>query len=668
MKMDEHIGGRLLVMKKSVQQMFNNLSLFLYLQIAYYGSLGVDYHSLDFRRPELRPRRPNIIPINRIVVKKISAPKLTKEVATVYETGTFHDLHLPVKHDLSKEKVPEHGVYENEPGFREGVFRETDYQQAEVIEPGTLGALINDWKMKGKPTLLGARKAPIDIDKSNTGPEVLENEPTTLEGVVREKDESQGAKPGDGTARNLLEICKTWTDTVSVERKPINLVEDPSAPTVFESEPTVREGVIRNTDKIEDATLEAGGAKGLVGYWKTVTDDVNVERRPINVREGKEIVLESEPIVREGVVRESDPKDNLTEELLAQQKAKLSREAYLEAQRLAAEHKGKAVVLDLAQDGGVLENEPTTRTDVVKSDVTLEDFVPGEKHTHKLLSRYIEMAAADYAGSRGPVEIDRSGGLICENEPASLADGIVRGGITGPEVNFEEGKTRSMVDQWRNKGDAEFRRHFEGKPQWVLEIEQNQEAGVYENEPTVREGVLREQDIYVPVGHTVPTEVTKGMKDMWLNREAYEEEKRMRMREQKPEVRPKKKLFDAWIPEGDEGEEEEEEETEANDAKMVNGDAKESEKKKTSSSSKKKAESSSSDAKKKSSESAKKKDKDKEKDKDSSSDKKRTTSTSSSDNKDKASAKKKATSSDKSEKQDKQEKEKEKEKEKVKTK
>ena len=618
--------------------------MFLSLQIAYYGSLGVDYHSIDFRRPELRPKRAHAVPINRIIVKKITAPKLAKEVAHVYETGTFTDIHPVIKHDLNKEKVPEHGVYENEPGHREGVFRETDYQQHEFIEPGTLGALINDWKMKGKPTLLGARKAPIDIDKTNTGPELLENDPTQLEGVVRERDASEGAKPGEGTARNLLEICKTWTDTVSVERKPINLAEDPNAPTVFESEPTVREGVIRNTDKIEDATLEQGGAKGLVGYWKTVTDEVSLEKRPINVREGKEIVLESEPIVREGVVRESDAAEDLTAKLLAEQKAKLSREAYLEAQRLAAEHKGKAVVLDLAQDGGVLENEPSVRTDVVKSDVTLEDFVPKEKHTKKLLSRYIELAAADYAGSRGPVEIDRSGGLICENEPAQLADGIVRGGISGSEVNFEEGKTRSMVDQWRNKGDAEFRRHFEGKPQWVLEIEQSQEAGVYENQPTTREGVLREQDIYQPVGFSVPTEITKGMKDMWLNREAYEEDMRMRTREQKPEVRPKKKLFDAWIPEPGSEEEEEEEETPAKND-MVNGDVKESDKK---SSAKKKTETDkkkgSDTDKKKASEPAKK-----------GSDKKKSSSEADkkkaaiSDSKDKASSKKKATSSTSSE-------------------
>ena len=490
--------------------------------------------------------------------------------------------------------------------------------------------------MKGKQTLLGARKAPIDIDKSNTGPELLENQPVELEGVVREKDASGGAKPGQGTARNLLEICKTWTDTVSIERKPIQLAEDPSAPTVFESEPTVREGVIRNTDKIEDATLESGGAKGLVGYWKTVTDDVNIDRRPINVREGKEIVLESQPIVREGVVRESDAGEDLTGKMLAEQKAKLSREAYLEAQRLAAEHKSKAVVLDLAQDGGVLENEPSVRTDVVKSDVTLEDFVPGEKHTKKLLNRYVEIAAADFAGgSRGLVEIDRSGGVICENEPAQLADGIIKGGITGREVNFEEGKTRSMVDQWRNKGDKEFKRHLEGKPQWILEIEQAQEAGVYENQPTVRDGVLREQDVYQPVGYTIPTEITRGMKDMWLNRESYEEERMRQMREQKPEVRPKKKLFDAWIP--DAGGEEEEEEEEEPPVNMVNGDVKDKKPEKKSSSS---------SGKKKSSESS-------DKTKSSESDKKKATS-----DKDKASAKKKATSSTSSEPSEKSEKEK----------
>ncbi len=552
---------------------------FLHLQIAYYGSLGVDYHSIDFRRPELRPKRAHAVPINRIVVKKVTAPKKTSEVAHVYETGDFCDLHYAVKHDLSKEKVPEHGVYENQPGTREGVFRETDYIQDEVIVPGTLGALINDWKMKGKPTLLGARKAPIDIDKQNTGPELLENQPVELEGVVRERDSHEDSlKPQAGTAKNLLDICKNWTDTVSVEKGAVILADDPAAPSVFESEPTVREGVIRNTDKQEDATLESGGAKGLVGYWKTVTDEVSVERRPVNVREGKEIVLESEPIVREGVVRETDTAEDLSAQLLAEKKAKMLKEAYLEAQRLAAEHKGKAVVLDLAQDGGVLENEPTVRTDVVKSDVSLEDFVPKEKHTKKLLNRYVEIASSDqWGGARGPIEIDRSGGIICENEPVSLADGIIRGGVSGHhEVNFEEGKTRSMVDQWRHKGDAEFKRHFEGKPQWVVEIETSQEAGVYENEPTEsREGVLRERDVVQPVGFQVPTEITKGMKDMWLNREAYEEEKTRRMRETKPEVRPKKKLFDAWIPDaGAAAPEEEEEAPPPQSNGVVNGDVK----------------------------------------------------------------------------------------------
>ena len=597
------------------------------MQIAYYGSLGIDYHSIDFRRPELRPKRERPVPINRIVVKKIAPPKKTKDVANVYETGDFCDLHYAVKHDLSKEKVPEHGVYENQPGVREGVYRETDYAQDEFIEPGTLGALINDWKMKGKQTLLGARKTPIAIDKNNTGPELLENEPIELEGVVRERDSNESAlKPQEGTAKNLLDVWVNASDTVSVERKPITLVEDPSAPTVFESEPTVREGVIRNTDKIEDATLEQGGAKGLVGYWKTVTDDVNVERRPVNVREGKEIVLESQPIVREGVVRETDKGEDLSAQLLAEKKAKMLKEAYLEAQRLAAEHKGKAVVLDLAQDGGVLENEPSVRTDVVKSDVTLEDFVPKEKHTKKLLNRYMEIAASDqWGGSRGPIEIDRSGGIICENEPAALADGIIRGGGAGHgEVNFEEGKTRSMVDQWRNKGDAEFKRHFEGKPKWVQEIEQAQEAGVYENEPTVREGVLREADVYQPVGFSVPTEITKGMKDMWLNREAYEEERLRQMRENKPEVRPKKKLFDAWIPDAGGEEEEEEEETPAPQTNgPVNGEAApaKSGKKSTTIAANKKKE----PEKKKSSDAASKK-------------------TAASDSKDKASPKKKATS------------------------
>ncbi len=538
--------------------MFNIFSF----QVAYYSSIGVDYHGLPGGR-EARPRRDRPVPINRILIKKITPPKKAKDVAGIYEEGTFTDLHYPVKHDLSKEAVPEHGVYENQPSEPlPNLFRETDFVTPDLLQPGALGELLADWKMKGKQTLLAARKAPIKIDKEKSGPELLENEPIVREGVLREKDpnESDVNKPQAGTAKNLHDIWINATDTVSVTKKPINLVEDPSAPTVFESQPIVRDNVIRNTDKVEENQFEQGAAKGLVGYWKTVTDEVQVNKKPINVREGKEIVLESQPIVREGVVRESDAQADLRETMQQNAYTRQVREAYLEAQRQAALHKGKAVQLELATDGGVLENEPIVRTDVVKSDITMEDFLPSDRHTQKLAQRYVEIAQDNFAGgARGLIEIDRSGGVICENEPAQLAEGIIRGGASGQELNFVEGATRSMVDQWKGKGDAEFKRHLQGKPQWVLEIEQAQEAGVYESQPIVREGVIREVDQVEHSQAVVPNQFARGMRDMWLNREEHEEEKARRAREGQPQVRPKKKLFDAWIPDAEEGEGAEEE-------------------------------------------------------------------------------------------------------------
>ncbi len=540
-----------------------------YFQVAYYSSIGVDYHGLPGGR-EARPRRDRPVPINRILIKKITPPKKAKDVAGIYEDGKFTDLHYAVKHDLSKEAVPEHGVYENQPTEPlPNLFRETDYVTPDLLQPGALGELLADWKMKGKQTLLAARKAPIKIDKEKSGPELLENEPIVREGVLREVDpnEADVNKPQAGTAKNLHDIWINATDTVSVTKKPINLVEDPSAPSVFESQPIVRENVIRNTDRVEESQFEQGAAKGLVGYWKTVTDEVQLDKKPINVREGKEIVLESQPIVREGVVRESDAQSDLREAMQQNAHAKQVREAYLEAQRLAALHNKRAVQLELATDGGVLENEPSVRTDVVKSDIRMEDFLPSDRHTQKLAQRYVEIAQNNYAGgARGLIEIDRSGGVICENEPAQLAEGIVKGGASGQELNFVEGATRSMVDQWKYKGDAEFKRHLEGKPQWVLEIEQAQEAGVYESQPIVRDGVIREVDQVEHSQAVVPNQFARGMRDMWLNREEHEEEKARRAREGQPQVRPKKKLFDAWIPDAEEGEDELNDMVEENEA------------------------------------------------------------------------------------------------------
>ena len=521
-----------------------------------YTSVGVDYTKSQYQDkasrdigdipPSRSPGTPSkwdndsskLLPpiVNRAPpVEKIAIPEITKNVRALFEKGNFDDEHRPKKIVINIRDAPDGGVYENEPEHMEGVVRETDIapdEQDVCLTAGHTKDIMDKYTRASEETPV--QRAPINLAEDDGA--ILESQPVIRTDVVRESDHVQeDVMLERGKAKSLRDRFTNYKEAPK-ERKVIKLFEDDQASqVVVENTPEpVREDIIRSNPEDNAINIEAGNAKNLKGFWSSTKEYVQENKGPINVSEGQAIILESQPTVRDDVVRESDLYDG--QQLNIESGSNKNLQAIWEQKQLEDAEDNRTskqpFKLDIAPEGPVvLENEPEVRHDVCRGD-TEEEVVPIQRgHIRNIAGVFRPKEEEAPRGPREMIKIERGDEeCVIENEPEELMGDVIRS-CDPNVVKVESGRTNTMVDYWKKTQEEEDmpkETNGNAKPKWLLEMEAAKlqaQSEVYENDPEVREDM--ERDECDPNEHVsvIPQGKGQSMKALWAQKMEDEEQR-----------------------------------------------------------------------------------------------------------------------------------------------
>src|SRR6218665_1803841 len=434
---------------------------------------------------------------------------LTKSLLSQWSTIGSTEFKSPKKR--INDANAEGKVLERKPIRRNDVIREDDViAESELVQKGTTRGLLSQWSVKGTEETRTERK-PIRIAEGEG--RVSENEPIKRKDVVREEDVSlEGEQVEKGFTKSLLSQWKSKDKEVfRVEKRVINVAEDDGR--VVESQPIRRDDVVRASDNDDIEAVQKGTTKSLLAQWKTkATDDYKPGlKRPINIADAEGKVLENEPIQRSDVVREGDialegeqVQKGTTRTLLNQWQNK--REEF---------KKDKTPIVVAEAEGTVAENVPTRRDDVVReNDVEAEGERIQRGTTKALLSQW-QNKRDDFRKDKTPIILDEAEGTIAENDPIKRTDVVREEDFHAEGEVVQRGTTKSLLSQWKFKGSQEF--VAERKPIDIAEGE----GKVSENEPVQRSDVVHEYDNNVE-DEEVQKGILKSLREQGKKKESEE--------------------------------------------------------------------------------------------------------------------------------------------------
>jgi len=310
---------------------------------------------------------------------------------------------------LAFDAAPDAGIFESEPAaVLDGVVRAVDSIHEERIQRGLTKSLLGQW--------------------TNIG-----------------KDEPQKGRPQNGPMK-----------------KPTYEVTPGSG--VFENEPTRIEGVVRESDATDEVEqIQRGMAKALLSQWQLkgsgeASKPASSAKRVITVADAENSVSENEPIRRSDVVHADDQVDDL-EALRGMAKALLSE--WMSKGSVSGGSSGEAfqatrTAINVAEaENSVSENEPLRRSDVVHADDDVEGEVIQKGTTKMLLGQWKTIGSEQTSkDKRAVVVVAEEDGSVAENEPMIRNDVVRENDGENGGDQIQRGTTRSLLSQWKSMQDS----------------------------------------------------------------------------------------------------------------------------------------------------------------------------------------------------------------------
>ena len=434
-----------------------------------------------------------------------------------FESGASGDDDAPKRHHSVKDDYDQGGEYESTPTVNPDTVKETDNTGEELPEVGMAKNLLSKFQ---------------ELEKESA--------------VPKPSSEKRGVTP---PRQSKVEYESTPTDKMEeyVGKSDMG---------VFESQPSVNEGVIRYGEQLEEEhVLETGHAKNIVGKFK----EIEQERSKFQTREKKELtpdrtgkveyvseprgesikdydvkvesgVFESTPKVEEDVVRADEkPAEIMPEEGLA--KNLLSKFKQLETEVAnrpppspvrSGTSKRDSITRGYLEKYGSQSDEPI---EVVRCDEQQEDIKPEAGSTKKGMERFKELekqsssppAPGTYRKQFTPPRENAPGQTmagVLENTPTERLEGVVKSTDVYETELPEKGTAKNVASFFKqriesegsptvpspDRGKKEFTPPpeagvYESSPAPSLVVEQRQaESGVLESTPTGRFDVAREHD------------------------------------------------------------------------------------------------------------------------------------------------------------------------------
>jgi hypothetical protein len=306
------------------------------------------------------------------------------------------------------------------------------------------------------------------------------------------------------------------------EHKPkkllINIRDAPDGG-VYENQPTMMEGVVRESDVTHDEEqvyLQAGHTKDVLEkYTRASSDEVPRQRAPIQLAEDDGVILESQPVMRTDVVRESDQADE--EIVLERGKARSLRDRFTNYQEAPKERKVIKLYEDDQATPVIVENNPEpVREDIVRSKPEDDNVMIEVGRAKNLKGFFSEQRETQI--TRAPINVAEGQGIILENQPTRRDDVVRETDDCEDRQNtqIETGRAKNMKALWAQKQLEDSESSSKPKPAFKLDISGDGPV-VLENQPVVRDDVVRGD----PVEEVIPVERgrIRNMAGAFVNRE-----------------------------------------------------------------------------------------------------------------------------------------------------
>lgn len=193
---------------------------------------------------------------------------------------------------------------------RENGTKGSEAVEEGVVEPGKAKHIREQLREQAERGGRVQKEA-IVIDKQ-AQPIISENHPYQRHGIIREADQSESEKGlvlAAGHARQIASALLSPREDSKGERSLVNVKEDTEGPSIVENHPTTRTDVVHCHDRINDLpSVDPGFAKGLAMQFVQKKQAGEPKVKDVMVLPGatEAGVFENQPTTREGVVRESD--------------------------------------------------------------------------------------------------------------------------------------------------------------------------------------------------------------------------------------------------------------------------------------------------------------------------------------------------------------------------
>lgn len=304
--------------------------------------------------------------------------------------------------------------------------------------------------------------------------------------------------------------------------------DERSESSVVENTPVRRADVVREADPVEEVTcLKKGFAKDLAGFWSSPKGDACAKqvRQPIELpKDDAPSVVENYPQRLEGVVRSEDaPEDYVAVE---HGRAKMMVNLF---QSKKEEVASKELKLDINfEEPGIYENDPEERKGVVKSSDVIDD-IKVQKGVIKMITDKFLSKGETNLRPREVIKIEPAQGpSVIENNPEPpMADVIRSDAKLDEDLPSLHGMTKALVHKWKTNDlvNTKAGNNKIDDLEAILKAGMAAESGVFENQPSVRTDVAREEDEQADI---IPSQKTKSTRDLWnqkINQESRPTEK-----------------------------------------------------------------------------------------------------------------------------------------------
>ena len=382
--------------------------------------------------------------------------------------------------------------------------KKKEEKEASVLETGFAKKIMNKLITETQTKTVEKR---IKLVVDDSAPEALEAEKEE-EGEENEKSaETAMQVVREGTAKQLVDKWKTNEIIRSSNESRVRVEIKEEDGKVAESVPEEREGGVVRADEGGDVvTVEKGATRGLLNQWQNRPQQSSVGKRQIVISEDDGRVVESEPVVREDVVRSADPN-----EMLPVEKGK-TKSLLNNWQNMRSKEPVKKKIEINEDDGRCVESEPVLNPDVVREVDRLDNEVAIPKgKTGKLLGQWQQHTSQGSEGSsrdRTPLQGSEGEGRVAGGFSGS--SDVVREGDEedGSLRAVQRGTAKNLAEQWQKMDeDKSFK-----KESRVLILPED--GKVAENEPAQLEGVARGSEM-VNDTHIVNKGLTKNLLNQW---------------------------------------------------------------------------------------------------------------------------------------------------------